>query len=170
MSKAVKAMVTAELSTRFDGLASACLIDLTGLDVQAQETLRKIVREKSGRLQVVKNSLARRAMVGGPLEPLGNVLDGPCAIITTAESLIDVAKGLVEAAKEFTELTLKEAILDGDPELLTVVQLAKMKSRVELFGEIAMLISSPGRALAGCLSSPQSKIVGCLKAIVEKAA
>ena len=170
MSKAVKAMVTAELSTRFEGLASACLVDLTGLDVQAQESLRRMVLEKAGRLQVVKNSLARRAMAGGPLEPLGNAMDGPCAIITTSESLVDVAKRLVEAAKEFTELTLKEAILDGDPELLTVVQLSKMKSRAELFGDIAMLVASPGRALAGCLSSPQSKIAGCLKAVIEKAA
>lgn len=170
MSKAVKGMVTAELATRFEGLASACLVDLTGLDVQAQESIRRMVREKSGRLQVVKNSLARRAMAGGPLEPLGHAMDGPCAVVTTSESLIDVAKGLVEAAKEFTELTLKEAILDGDPGLLTVLQLSKMKSRAELFSEIAMLLASPGRALAGCLSSPQSKIAGCLKAIIEKAA
>ena len=53
---------------------------------------------------------------------------------------------------------------------LTVKALAKMKGMAELLGEIAMLASSPGRSIAGCLQSPQGKIVGCLKAIADNAA
>jgi large subunit ribosomal protein L10 len=170
MSKIIKAMVSDELRSRFSGFSSACVVDMTGMNVQEQQELRGRLLEKSARVEVVKNSLARRALKDGPLEPLGSVLAGPCALITAKESLIDVAKLLVEAAKEFEALKLKEAIFDGDSDLLSIQELSKMKSQQDLIGEIAMLLSSPGRSLAGCLGSPQAKIAGCLKAMIEKAA
>jgi len=170
MSKAVKALMTEQLRERYAGMSSACVVELTGLNVQAQEKLRRNLRGKSARLEVVKNSLARRAFQGGPLDPLGEALAGPCAVVTSSGSLIDVAKLLVEAAKEFKKLKLKQGVLDGDPMLLSVEAIAKMRGRLEILGELAMLLSSPGRALAGCLQSPQAKIAGCLKAIAEKAA
>ena len=170
MSKAVKAMVAADLADRYAGVDSACVVDLTGLNVVAQEDLRARLRGKSARLEVVKNSLARRAFSGGALEPLGVALEGPCAVVTSSESLIDAAKVLVEAAKEYEPLGLKQAIFDGDDELLSVAELARMKSVTEMLGEVAMLISSPGRSVAGCLSAPQGKIAGCLQAMIDKAA
>lgn len=170
MSKAVKEMVAEEYRKRYDGVESMCVVGLAGLAVSEQEALRASLLQRSARMQVVKNSLARRAFRNGPLEPLGEVLSGPCALVTSDDSVIGAAKALVEACKEFKTLELKQAILEGDPELLTVEQISKFKTRVELIGEIAMLVSSPGRAIAGCLGSPQAKIAGCLKAIVEKAA
>lgn len=170
MSKPVKAMVEAEYRARYDGIDSACVISLKGLSVKDQESLRRSLRAKSARLQVVKNGLARRALQGLPLEALGEALEGPCALVTSEDSLIDAAKALVEAAKEFTNLELKQAMLEGESELLTVAELAKLKSRVELVADVAMLVSSPGRAIAGCLGSPGSKIAGCLKAMIDKAA
>ncbi len=163
-------MVVRELRERYSGTDSACVIDLTGMNVQEQEQLRRALREKSGRVEVVKNSLARRAFQDSPLEPLGSVLDGPCALVTSPESVIDVAKVLVQVAKEFTQLELKQAIMLGDPDLLTVADVSKMKSQLELIAELAMLVVSPGRAVAGCLSSPQARIAGCLQAIIDKAA
>jgi large subunit ribosomal protein L10 len=170
MSKPVKAMVTSELQQRFVGVDSACVVDLTGLPVKEQEALRAALRGKSARLCVVKNSLARRAFQGTPLESLGSSLEGPCALVTSSEPMNEVAKVLVEAAKEFTSLTLKQALVEGDPNLLTVEEVSKMKGRRETLGELVMLIGSPGRAIAGCLQSPQSKIAGCLKTMLDKAA
>lgn len=170
MSKSVKAMVTAELKERYSGTDSVCVVDLTGLNVQEQERLRGLLREKSARLQVVKNSLARRAFEDGPLEPLGRVLEGPCALVISSDSLIEAAKVLVAATGEFEQLKLKQAIVDGEPELLTVGELSAMKSRHEQIGELAALVASPGRMVASCLASAQSKIAGCLKAVVDKAA
>jgi len=170
MSKFVKALVTEEIRSRYAEVTSACVVDLTGLDVQAQEKLRKSLRTKSATLEIVKNSLARRAFAGGALGPLGKALEGPCAVVTSRESLIEVARLLTDAAKEFKSLKLKQAILDGDPSLVTVEELSKMRGRRELLGEVAMLVGSPGRAIAGCLRSPQSKIAGCLKTLADKAA
>jgi large subunit ribosomal protein L10 len=170
MSKAVKALMTQQLKDRYAGMESACVVEVTGLDVAAQEKLRRNLRQKSARLEIVKNSLARQAFAGSALDPLGKAMVGPCALVTSSGSLIDIAKLLVEAAKEFTKLKLKQAIVDGDPSLLSVEALAKMRGKGEILGELAMLIRSPGRAIAGCLRSPQGKIAGCLKTISEKAA
>ncbi len=171
MSKTVKDMVTSEYRSRYEGTSSACVIDMTGMTVKEQERLRATVREKAGRIQVIRTSLARRAFDGGALAPLGGSLQGPCALVTSDEtSIVDLAKLLTEAVKEFDSLTLKSAIMDGDPEIFGVEELSKMKGLRELIGEIGMLVSSPGRALASCAGSPASKIAGCLKAMVEKAA
>ncbi|MGD2111154.1 MAG: 50S ribosomal protein L10 [Phycisphaerae bacterium] len=171
MSKAVKAMLTEELKSRYSDTTSACVIDMTGMNVAEQEELRRAMREKSSRVEVIRNSLARRAFADCPLEPLGTALEGPCALVTTStESLVDTAKALVEAAKEFEKLTLKQAIVDGDPSLLTVEDVSKMKSRDELLGEVVNLLTSPARTVAGCLGSPQSRVAGCLKALIDKAA
>lgn len=170
MSKAVKAMVTEELKSRYQGVESACVVDLTGLDVKQQDQLRRNLREKSATMQVVKNSMVKRAFVGGPLGPLVDALEGPSAIITSTDSLIDVAKMLVDATKQFENLSLKQALVDGEPELLTVEMLAKMKSRLELLGDIAGLVTAPARTIAGCLTAPQSRIAGCLKTLADKAA
>ena len=170
MSKPIKALMTQQLRDRYAGTQSACLVELTGLGVAAQEKLRRSLREKSARLEVVKNSLARRAFEGGPLDPLGRAMVGPCALVTGSGSLIDLARLLVEAAKEFTKLKLKQAIIEGDSSVLSVEAVSRMRGKREILGELAMLIASPGRAVAGCLGSPQAKIAGCLKTISEKAA
>lgn len=168
MSKPVKAMVTAELKERYAGVDSACVVDITGLDVKIQEKLRRTLREKSARLQIVKNSLAKHAFKDTPLAPLGDSMTGPCALITSSQSLIEIAKLLISASKEFGKLALKSALLDGDPALMTIAQLSKMRGKREVLGELAMLVGSPGRAIAGCLAGAQARVAGCLKTLADK--
>ncbi len=168
MSKPLKKMVTDYLKDRFEGESSACVVDLTGLDVAATESIRTGLRGKNARLEVVKNRLARQAFANGPLKPLGEALTGPSALVTCETSIIDVAKELVALAKEYKELKLKQAIFDGDPELVTVEEMSKMKSLADLLGEIAGLVGGPGRLVASAVASPQGKIAGCLKAIADK--
>lgn len=167
MSKQLKTMVTESLRRRFDGVEEACVVDMTGVNVAQAMKIRRMLSARNMRVVVVKNSLARRAFEGGPLDVIGKNLSGPCALVTGGDSAIEVAREMVSLAKEFTALTLKEGLLTGIPELVPVTELAAMKGQAELVGEIAMLLASPGRALAGCLGSPQSRIAGCLKTMAE---
>lgn len=168
MSKPVKDLITRELAGRYRGVDSACVVDLTGLDAVSTHRLRGGLRSRGIRLQVVKNRIARRAFAGTPLEPLGNSLDGPCALATGGESVVDVAKELTQWAKELPALKLKQAIVEGDPALVPVEELARWKSRSETLGEVVLMIASPGRRLAGCLAGPGGRIAGCVRAIVDK--
>ena len=168
MSRFVKELMTTVLKDHYAGVDSACVVDLTGLDVQTTEKVRGVLREQGARLRVVKNRLARQAFADGPLGPLGAALEGPCALVVSEQSIIDAAKALAELAKEHAALTLKQALVDGDPALLSVAEVAKMRSKSELLGEVALLLTSPARRLAGCLAAPQAKIAGCLKAVADK--
>ncbi len=168
MSKQLKTLITDTLRSRYEGVDSACVVDVTGLTVEDAQRVRRALAAKRIELMVVKNSLARRALDGGPLESLGRDLAGPCALVTGGDSVIDVAREVVKLAGEFPKLILKRGIMDGDPEVTEVAELAKLKGKSELLSDIAMLMASPGRAIAGCVGSPAGRIAGCLKAIVEK--
>jgi large subunit ribosomal protein L10 len=168
MSKPLKQLITDNFRRQYEGVDSACVVDLTGMDVGATTRFRRSLREQSIRVRVVKNSLAARAFKESPLGPLGDALDGPCALVTGGDSIVDVAKALAQAAKEFKAIALKQAMIDGDPNLMLVEDLAKFLSRGELFSKIALLLSSPGRAVAGAVAGPQGRLAGCIKAIAEK--
>lgn len=169
MSKPLKKLMSESLRHRYEGVDSACVVDLTGLGVQKTQQVRRGLAEKQMRLEVLKNSLARLAFKEGPLAPLAERMVGPCALVTGGDSIVEVAKALMHWSKEHAQITLKLAIYEGDTELLTVEQVSRMRSRLEIIGELAALIASPGRALAGCIQSPGGKIAGCLKTMADKA-
>lgn len=169
MSKPVKNLITQEISKRYDGVSSACVVELTGLDAVATHKFRGALRGLGIELHVVKNRMARRAFASGPLAPLGASLDGPCALVTGGDSVVDIAKALLKCQKDFPKITLKTAIIDGDAELVAVERVAGWRNKKETMGEVVLLATSPGRRIAGCLTGPGGRIAGCLKAIIEKA-
>ena len=70
MSKPVKDMITNEYKARYGELSNACLVSVIRLDAISTNRLRGELQEKDLRLQVIKNSLARRAFADCPLAPL----------------------------------------------------------------------------------------------------
>jgi large subunit ribosomal protein L10 len=168
MSKKAKQLVTRHYTAWYEGVDSLCVADLTGLDAISTHRLRGELHKKGIQAHIVKNSLARRAFEGGPLEPLGKALTGPCALFSGGASVIDIAKELVHLAAEMQAIKLKFGIIEGDPALMPVTEMAKMKSRAELQGEVVMLMLSPWRRVCGQVTSPWAKVAGSVKAIAEK--
>ena len=157
-----------ELGRRYDGIDSACVIDISGLDAVNTNRMRGALKKKNIRMQVIKNSIARRALAGRPLAPLADALSGPCALVFGEPGITDIAKELAKWAKEHDVITLKNGMMEGDPDLLAVEEMARMKGMSELLSDIAMLISSPGRTIAGQVQAPAARIAGCLEALIEK--
>ncbi len=168
MSKRVKDLETKELTGRYGELDSVCVVSVSGMDAISANRLRGALIERSMELHVVRNRLTRRALGDGPLGPLVKSLNGPCAFVTSDASVVDVAKELVRLAGEYPKLELKDGILDGDETLVPVTDIAKMKSRVEMLGDVVMLALSPGRRVAGCLTGPGGRIAGGIKALVDR--
>lgn len=168
MSKPVKDLVTNEYKALFGDADGACVVSVIGLDAISTNKLRGELRARKIQLKVIKNSLARRAFADGPLASLGPALSGPCALVTGGESVIDVAKTLVELKRTFPKIELRQGVFGGEQELIELERLASMRSKAELLSEIAMLIVSPGRNIAGCVASPAGKIAGCIQAIADQ--
>lgn len=170
MSKTIKSMMSESLAGRYAGVCEAGVVNVMGLNVAETIKFRREAASKQMRVSVVKNSVARRAFDGGPLEALGRSLDGPCALVTGGKSVIDVAREMLALAKKFPKVELKFGLLPGEREVMALAAIAKLKSLGELKSDISMLIGSTGRRVAGCIAGPQSRVAGCVKAIAEKGA
>ncbi|UCG32885.1 MAG: 50S ribosomal protein L10 [Phycisphaerales bacterium] len=166
MSKPLKKTMTREYQSIFEDVAGACVVDLTRMDAGTVHELRGQLRQHGMRLRVVKNRIFRQAYREGPLAPLAEYLQGPCAVVT-GESVIDVAKELVLAARDFPALTLKDGLIEGDGGLTPVKELAKMMSLGETRAHLVFLFLSPGRKAAAALQGG-GRIAGCLKFIIDK--
>ncbi|MFH1416827.1 MAG: 50S ribosomal protein L10 [Planctomycetota bacterium] len=167
MSRAIKGLVEDDLRRQYADLTSVMVVSVHGLTGNDVNELRGELRAKDIEVHVVKNRAAKRVLAGTALEPISPLLRGPCAFVTGGPSPPDTAKELVRLAKDFPAFELRSGLIDGEPELYSIEELSKRKSKTELHGEIVMLAISPARRIAGCLNVG-GKIAGCIKAIAEK--
>lgn len=169
MSKLVKDMITKELQLRYAQLNSALWLEVIGVDGVATNKLRGELRARQMRIEVVKNSLFKRAIGDGPLKPLADALGGPAAIVTGGDSLIDVAKLIEEWLPKAKGLKLKGAVLEGEwLDESRVVGLSKMPTKRDLQAKVAAIILSPGANVAGAIDSVGGRLAGALKTLVEQ--
>ncbi|MEN6662656.1 MAG: 50S ribosomal protein L10 [Phycisphaerae bacterium] len=170
MSKPVKELVRKELIKRLEGVSGLAVVGFTGVDAISTNLIRGRLDAKGIHLMVVKNSLARQAFKAVGLDVAGDLLDGPCALATGGDSVVDVVKELLEINKDQPNLTVKAAVLEGDafgPD--RIEELSKYPSRNEAIGTVVSCLLAPGAKLAGCIVGPGGAIAGILKTIEEKA-
>ncbi len=169
MSKFVKDLITKELATRYGQLENAVWIELLGVDGITTNEFRRNLHARHMQMEVVPNALFRRAVVEGPLRRLADALDGPSALITGGDSLIDVAKVLEEWQPKLKTLRLRGAVLEGEfLDERSVTGLSKMPTKRDLQARLAAIVRAPGARLASAVLAPGRNIAGCLKALIEK--
>ncbi len=169
MSKLVKELIMQEYQQRFGDVESALVVDIRELDAIANNRLRSELGKKNIRVTVIRNSLAQKAFADSPLSALGPVLNGPSALIY-GESVIDVARELMEWARKIKAMVLKGAVLDGElfEGAKGVERLSTFPTREEAQGQCVQLVLSPGASLVGAVTGPGGQLVSILKSIEEK--
>ncbi|MHC4975089.1 MAG: 50S ribosomal protein L10 [Planctomycetota bacterium] len=170
MSKFVKDLITRDYCEKLEGVEDALVVSIRGIDANTNNELRLGLLEKDIRITVMSNTLAKRAFEDSKLEGLGPVMKGPTALAYGAESVIDVARELVDWAKKVEKLELKGAILDG--QLFEgdagVRELSRYPTREEAQAQAVTLILSPGGKLVSSVKGPGSTIASLVKSIEEK--
>lgn len=169
MSKPVKDMMTTDLRSRYSGLDSALWVEFLGCDGVTNNEFRRALHGKQMKLEVIKTSLLRRAVRGDKLAPLVDAVNGPAALITGGESMIDAAKLVEEWLPKIKGLRMRGAMLDGQllPEK-DVPGLSKMPTKRDVQAQLVSALRSPGAKLAASLLAGGSNIASCLKTIIEK--
>jgi large subunit ribosomal protein L10 len=121
-------------------------------------------------MTVVKNSLMRLALQKLEMKNACCIFEaGPCTVVYGGDSVVDVAKEIVDWGKKVKAVKPKGAFVDG-----TVMggdgvkDLSKMPTRAELQGQVAQIVLTPGSNIAGALTGPGGVIAGCLKSLIEK--
>ena len=132
MPTAEKTAVIEELRQTFDGAAAIFLADFTGLDVESLTHLRRKCRENGVKLEVVKNTLAKRALKGTSYEVLTAHFEGATAIAYTDSDPVGLAKTLTTFMKTAPALQIKAAVVQGQAiKAAEVTDLANMPGKPE---------------------------------------
>lgn len=170
MSKYVKQLITDYYRRRLNGVDSAVLVNVIGLDANRTRRLRKELAEKNIHLLVVKNTLAARAFRGTPLEKAFENISGPTALCWGGEDIVALAKEVVKYAKDeaFKPFSTKGGVLEGEP--LTpqqVEEISKWPSRQELLAQLMGRLLGPAGTLMAALAGPGATLAGQLKQLGE---
>jgi large subunit ribosomal protein L10 len=170
MSKLVKNLVTEDLRKQLSGVTDALLVNVVGLDAIRTTKLRKDLRAKNIKLEVIKNSLARRATEGTPLAAAFQGVEGTLAIVWGSSDIVSLAKEITRLAglKEYEKLTARGGAMDGaklSPE--EVKQVSAWPSREEQLSLLVGQILSPGAKLASQLTSLGGAVASQIKQRVE---
>ena len=168
MSKTVKAMIEKELKSRFAGVNECLVVSIRGLKGEDNNELRGDLLKQRISMNVVKNSLARRAFRDMGMGSMQELLNGPCAVVYGGDSIVDVAKSMVAWSKKLDQLEVKGSYLDGKVlDGRATENLSKMPNRRELSGIIVRQVLAPGSKVVGAIISPASVIAGCIKTLID---
>ena len=92
ISKDKKKQIVEELASEFKESRLNIVSDLRGLTVPEIDELRKKVRQTSGVVKVVKNTMARLALNKNKLEYSNDMFSGPTALIYTKSEPVNLSK------------------------------------------------------------------------------
>jgi large subunit ribosomal protein L10 len=170
MNRTDKNDLIERLHTEFGRSPHAILVDFRGLSVPAVTEFRRKVRQAGSTYRVVKNTLAKRAVVGTPLESLAGEFQSVTGIAYTGSDPVVLAKTLVDFAKDNPSLVLKGGLVAGSQRLDAdgVKALSAMPSLPELRAQLLGLLQAPATKLVRLLSTPAGQLARVLKAHQEK--
>lgn len=98
--KPEKKAAVADLQDRFKRAAVVIVAESRGVTVDKVTQLRADLRKGKSELKVVKNTLARRALVGTKYESLKDKFKGPVTIALSYDDVVAPAKALDQFAKD----------------------------------------------------------------------
>jgi len=168
MLKAEKVTLVDNLIAELKDAKSLVLINYTGLNVKAQQELKKRLKEVGGRMVVVKNTLLKRAIESAKINDkmaTDEILSGQTAMILADEDPLAPIQVLGKFAKENELPKFKVGIVEGtfqDSESLA--KLSTLPGRDALLGQLLGVLMSPEYGLLATLQGNLQKLVYVLKA------
>ena len=168
LNREEKAGVVDEVGAQVAQAGSIVVAEYRGLGVGAITELRKQAREQGVYLRVLKNTLARRAVVGTPYEKLADSLVGPL-IYGISTDPVSAAKVLNDFAKGNDKLVLKAGAMPNSVlDAAGVKALATMPSREELLAKLMGTMQAPVATFMRTLNEVPGKFVRTLAALRDK--
>lgn len=157
MSKYVKDLMTNDLKGRLDGVSDLLLVNVVGMEANANVSLRRELRDKDMQLMVVKNSLAQRATEGTPLAAAFDGMEGNLAIVWGGEDIVSLAKEVDRLTKEksYEPFAPRGGVMDGQQLSAEEVKaVSKWPNREEQLSILSGQLLSPGATLSSQLLGP----------------
>jgi large subunit ribosomal protein L10 len=159
-----KQAMVAEVASKLSAAQAVIVAEYRGLDVARVTQLRAKARQSGLYLQVLKNTLARRAVKGTPFEKLTEKLVGPL-MYGIAQDPVAGAKVLSEFAKENEQFVIKAGAMPNSVmSVQDIKALATLPSRDELLAKLLGTMQAPMAKLVRTMNEVPGKFVRTLAA------
>ena len=171
MKKEEKTQLIESLAEKLSSVNNFYLTDISNLNVETSNKLRRLCFKRNIELSMVKNTLLKKAMekTGKDFESLYGILKGSTSIMF-AEVANDPAKLIQEFRRSSPKPILKgayvqESVYLGDDQLIALVNI---KSKSELIGDVVWMLQSPVRNVISALQSGSTILSGIVKTMSDK--
>jgi large subunit ribosomal protein L10 len=168
--KTEKQEAVERLKEKFQESASVICVDFRGINVERITQFRRQIQETSGNYQVVKNTLARRAIEETSFRELNQFLVGPTGIVFCPGEPMESAKVVAKFVDETNgALQIKGGIVEGAVfDAKGIKKVATLPSRQELLAQFVAALQSPISGFVGTLEGIAREFVYTLQAIADK--
>ncbi len=171
MKKEDKDKIIDSLIEKINSFKNFYLADTSELNAANTTALRRKCFEKQIKLEVVKNTLLRKALErsNGDYEELYDVLSKSTSIMFTETGNVP-AKLIKEFRKKHKKPVLKAAYVEeciyvGENQLEALINI---KSKYEMIGDVIGMLQAPAKNVVSALLSSGGKIAGIVKTLSER--
>ena len=169
-SKAQKQKDLDALAEQFRAAKAAMLVGFKGLTVPKDQELRNQLREAGVTYGVVKNTLARKAAEGTPLEQAVDQFKGVTAVALSNDDPVNLSKAISKFTKANPDIfKFKVGIVEGKVVALKDVEaIASLPSKEELISKVMFLINAQAQRLVTVISAVPRNLAIVIKQIGEQ--
>ena len=167
---AEKEQVVAALKSKLVHMQAAAVAEYRGLTVAQMTDLRSGARRQGVYVQVVKNTLLRRALSDTDFSVMERYLVGP-VVFAASEDPVTLAKLMSDFAKRNDKFVITGGALGSKAmDAQAIQQLSKMPSREELLARLMGTMQAPVSAFVRTLNEVPGRFVRTLAAVRDQAA
>lgn len=170
MPRKIKEQMVKELTEKFQGIGQCGCVVLgyKGMKAQESASVRRLISERGARMTVVRNALFGLALKELGRSEIGELLDGPTAIVT-GEDIVQAAKAAGDAVKICPALSLVGAYAEGHIlDAAGVERLAALPSREVLLSQALSCMCAPAQKFVNCLTGLTVKLAGLFDQLRKK--
>ena len=143
--------------------------EFKGMTVAQDTDLRQKIRQTKSKYRVVKNTLAKKAAEGTPVEGVAKSFDGSTAIAYNVSDPVSLAKALTAYAKTNPLFVFKAGMVEGRViNLADIANVAAMPSKEELIAKVLFLLNAPAQRLAVALNGVARNLAVVINQAVEQ--
>lgn len=171
MDRTAKEALRVNFEGRFEKANAAIVAEYRGLTVAQLTNLRKELRKIQGEFKIVKNRVAKKAVLGKvqSYAPLAENLKGPIGVAYLYGDTAAGAKALVEFQKTNDLFKITAGVMESKAiSAKDVNAIASLPSKEVLLGQLVGLLVSPHRGLLGVVNAVPRSLVQVINAIKEK--
>ncbi len=164
-----KKALVAEVNEVASRALSAVAAEYRGLSAGKFDILRAKARENGIYLHVVKNTLAKRALVGTQFECMGDALVGPLVLGFSMEDPGAVGRVIKDFAKDNDKLVVKAVSIGGQLYgSKDIERLASLPSKEQALAMLMGVMKAPVSKFVRTLAEPTAKFVRTVQAVVDQ--